>query len=143
MTDYKFKVLPDIATADVAYEVWGDSLNELFEQAAYAVTDCGVELSTVEEKEERNIEVEDEDIEHLLFDFLSELIFLKDAELFLPKKVIVNIDEKNHKLQAIIKGEAIDQQKHKLKTDVKAMTYHMFKLEKMDKGYKATFILDI
>jgi len=141
--EYKFKIHPEIATADVAYEVWGDSLNELFEQSAYALTDCNVELSSVDEKEERTVEIQDEDTDHLLFDFLSELIFLKDAESFLPKTIKVTIDEVTHKLQAILKGETIDAQKHHLKTDVKAMTYHMFKLEKTDKGYKALFILDI
>lgn len=141
----KYKVLEKIATADIAFEAYGKDLNELFENSALAVFEESADLGKVEEKEKKIIKVEADDIEDLLYDFLSEIIFLKDTYSFLFKKSTVKIDKKNQKynLNANLFGEKIDRKKHELGNDIKAITLHMFKIEKTKKGFKALFVVDI
>ncbi|NQV09031.1 archease, partial [Candidatus Woesearchaeota archaeon] len=136
----KYKFLPDIATADIAFEAEAETLEELFTACALALEDSMVDLKGVEEKETKIIELESKDIERLLFDWLGELIFLKDSEDLLFSKF--NITIKEDKLKAECIGEKINKHKHELKNDVKAVTLHRFKVEESKHGWKASVILD-
>ena len=132
-------------TADVLFEAEGKDLDELFEACGLATEETQVDLKDVEEKIKKEISLEKDNIEMLLFDFLQELIFLKDAELLLFSSIKVSITEKNKKyrLKAVLKGEKLDQKKHELKVDVKAVTLHRFEVGKVGKGWFARVILDI
>lgn len=140
----KFKFLEKIAIADVAFEAYGNTLEELFESSAQAVFEAMVSLETVEEKETEKIELESVKIEDLLFDWLSELVYLKDAKATLFKNFKVRIqDNKKYRLKAEAKGEKIDRNKHHLRVDVKAVTYHMLEVKREEGKWTAQVILDI
>jgi SHS2 domain-containing protein len=139
-----YKFLEDIAIADVAFEATGKNLEELFVSCALATTEVMVDLKDLSTKIKKEIKIENKDIEILLYEFLSELIFLKDAESLLFSKFDVKIKEnKNYELAAKIAGDKINPEKQELKADVKAVTMHMFEVKKIDKGWKARIILDI
>ena len=53
------------------------------------------------------------------------------------------IQNKIFKLNAILKGDTINPAKQQLENDIKAVTMHMFKIEKSKSGYKATIVVDI
>ena len=135
----KYKVLDH--TADVMFEGYGKNLNELFENSAIATTDVMVDRKTLGKKIKKEIKIENKRIDSLLFDFLEEIIYLKDAEELLFKEFKVSI--KDGKLKAICSGEKIDREKHKLKLDVKAVTLHKFEVKQVKNKWKAVFILDI
>lgn len=137
----KFKFLEKVAIADVAFEAYGKNLNELFENCAMAVAETMADTKTVESKIKKEIKLENEKIDQLLFDFVQELIYLKDAEVLLFSKF--DVDVKNGKLKAICYGDKIDIKKQKLRNDVKAITYHMYKVEKLKDKYKVTIVLDV
>src|SRR3989338_9228510 len=140
----KYKFLEDVAIADIAYEAYGKDLNELFENAAMAIFELSANLKTIQAKKKLEIELENEKIENLLYDFLSEILFLKDSKYMVFKKVKVSIKEnKKYQLKAIIEGDTINPQKQQLENDIKAVTMHMFKIEKIENGYKATIVVDI
>lgn len=132
-------------TADVLFEAEGKDLGELFEAAGLATEETQVELSGIKQEIKKIIELEKDNIEMLLFDFLQELIFLKDAEELLFSKIKVQIEGKNRKyfLKAEFWGEKIDPKKHELRVDVKAVTLHRFEVKKIAKGWFARVILDI
>src|SRR3989338_1527285 len=130
-------------TADVMFEAYGENLNKVFENAALATFEVQCNLKKVERKVKKKIKLKNEDMEKLLFDFLEELIYLKDAKYLLFNKFKVKIDKEKGTLTAEIKGEKINPKKHELKTDVKAITLHKFKLKKVKEGYKVRVILDI
>ncbi len=130
-------------TADVMFEAYGKNLNELFENAALATFEVQCDLKKVERKIKKKIKLKNEDMEKLLFDFLEELIYLKDAKYLLFSKFKVKIDSKKGILEAEVEGEKINPKKHELKTDVKAVTLHYFSLGETKDGYKARVILDI
>jgi SHS2 domain-containing protein len=137
----KYKVLENVAIADIAFETYGKDLNELFENTALAIFEETTNLNKVEEKKKKEIKLKAENIEDLLFDFLSEILFLKDKDSFLFKTSKVNI--KKFSLTAELKGEPINREKHELRNDIKAITLHMFKLEKTKEGFKATIVVDV
>jgi SHS2 domain-containing protein len=77
-----YKFLEDMAIADVAFEASGATLQELFESAALAVTGTMVkDVEKIRQKIKKPIGVSAENVEMLLFSFLQELIFYKDADL--------------------------------------------------------------
>ncbi len=96
-------------------------------------------------RESRVIELEAEALDLLLFQFLQELIFYKDAEQLLLRVPQVLIEERagGYKLRAEAKGERLDPTKHQLRVDVKAVTLHRFSLERTTEGWQAFVILDI
>src|SRR3989344_3712345 len=93
-------------TADVMFEAYGKSLNKLFENAALATFEVQCDLEKVERKVKKKIKLKNEDNEKLLFDFLEELIYLKDAKYLLFNKFSVKIKE--GKLEAEVEGEKIN-----------------------------------
>lgn len=140
-----YKFLEDIAIADVAFEATGKTLEELFESVALAVTNTQVkDLKSVKQKVSKEIKVESDSIEMLLFNFLQELIFLKDAELLLFSKFTIKITEdKKYKLKVKAYGEKLNMKKHELLVDVKAVSLHNFKVQETKSGWEANVILDV
>ncbi len=138
----KYKFLDH--TADIMFEAYGSSLNELFENSALATEDTMVNLKQIKPRIKKQVELENKNIENLLFDFLAELVYYKDAELLLFSKIKVTIkkDKEVYKLKAVLEGEKLTN-KHEQKVDVKAITYHKFEIKKTKINYIARVILDI
>jgi len=123
------------------FEVYGKTLNELFKNVAIATFDTMVKRSSITPKLKREIKIENKDPEKLLFDFIEELIYIKDAEYLIFKDFTIKI--KDNKLKAVLEGDKINHKKQILLTDVKAITLHKFSLKKLKNSYTATMILDI
>jgi len=128
-------------TADVGIVAYGDSLGQTFASAARALFSLIAELDNVTEVLHRDIELVAPDQESLLVAWLNELIYLFDTENVIFKRFeITKLD--NTRLKARSYGEKVDKSKHKLKTGVKAATYHMLRIEKAD-VCKAQVLFDI
>ena len=131
-------------TSDVIFEAYGKSLEELFVSAGLATEELMVELKTLSPNLKEEINVKGKDVEELLYNFLEELIFLKDTKLLLFKEFQIKIKEgKEYSLKAIAKGEVINRTKHELGRDVKAVTLHQFEVKKEKDKWKARVLIDI
>ena len=132
-------------TADVMFEAYGRDLNEVFVNAALATFDVQCNLKNVGNKIKKKIKLKNENAEDLLFEFLGELVYLKDAKylVFGRFKVEIKKVRDNYLLEAVAYGEKINPEKHELKTDVKAVTLHEFFLKKTKRGWKCRVLLDI
>ncbi|MBS3168616.1 archease [Candidatus Woesearchaeota archaeon] len=133
-------------TADVLFEAYGKNLEELFENAALATESIMVETKSIKKKEQYDIFLQASDIENLLYDFLSELIFLKDTEglLFSKFSIIITCSKGKYELNAKCEGDFIDRERHELIADAKAVTLHEFKVEqKEDRSWFSKVIIDI
>ncbi len=128
-------------TADVGIIAYGADLNQAFANAARALFSLITELDDVEEFLHRDIELTAPDEESLLVEWLNELIYLFDTENIVFKRFDVT-KLNNTQLKARSYGEKVDSSKHRLKTGVKAATYHMLKVDKGD-GYKVQVLFDI
>jgi SHS2 domain-containing protein len=141
-----FHYLEDLGTADIAFEATGRDLPELFTSAADATMNVMIEnLDTIEPREMRRIELKNDEIDMLLFDFLQELIYFKDAERLLLCVREMRIEERDgaYSLSATTAGELLDAGRHQQRADVKAVTLHDFSVEKIEGGWKASLLLDI
>jgi SHS2 domain-containing protein len=143
-----FQYRGDIAHADIAFNAWGETLEELFKGAAEATMQVMVEdLSTVQSLETVELSLVQSDEEMLLFDFLNELIFYKDARrlILLPAQLAIakNKDDGGYTLQATLQGEEIEVGRHRPRTDVKAVTMLRFSITRVAGGWQATVVLDV
>ncbi len=129
-------------TADVGIIAYGTEIKQVFANAALALFSLITELDNIREELKYDLEVASEDRESLLVEWLNELIYLFDAEHILLKKFDVH-SLSNTRLKVTCYGEKIDPSRHRIKTGVKAATYHMLRIDKDTKGYKAQIIFDI
>ena len=139
-----YRYLEELSSADAAFEATGRTLEELFSDAAIATFEVMADTKTVKRLLTREIELENKSVDGLLIDWLSELVFLKDTETILFSVFDVNIRKNDvYILKATAKGEKIDREKHSLRSDVKAVTYHMFEVTKIGDNWTARVVLDI
>jgi SHS2 domain-containing protein len=146
MRTMPYRYVEDIAIADAAFEAWGASLEALFLAAADATMNVMVaDLSSIAPREPRGLDLEADAIDLLLFQFLQEFIYFKDAEELLLRATAVDIhpQAEGFTLRGEACGERIDREKHELLVDVKAVTLHRFRVEQGSDGWRSFVILDI
>lgn len=128
-------------TADVGIRAYGTNIGQAFANAARALFSLMAELDNVGEVIYRDIELTAQDQESLLVEWLNELIYLFDVETIIFKRFEI-IEINNTRLKARGYGEKVDKSKHKLKTGVKAATYHMLRIDKGE-GCQVQVLFDI
>ena len=140
----RWTVLEEIAVADCALEIEGDSLDDLFETAARALCELMVDPATVAPTVERTVSLGAGAVDLLFYDWLSELIFLKDRdrEVFIRTQVHVTTAGP-WRLAARLQGGIIDPERTALRADPKAVTFHRFAVEETGTGWRARVVIDI
>ena len=129
-------------TADIGVNIYGATLEELFCNAAYALFDTIVNIAHVQPIHERQITIVGEDDEQLLMNWLRQLLYLFAVDGEVYREFDIRSLEAG-KLNAVIRGEPLDKQRHDFKTELKAITYHQFQLSKETDGWNATVIFDV
>lgn len=142
----KFEILEH--TADIKIRIFGESLEELFENALFAM--AGIQDTKIQGYKDTNkfqipnskinrlVKVKSIDKEALLVDFLGEVLSLSDIndEIY-PECDIIKLSDKE--IEAEVKGLKVDQ----FDEDIKAVTYHGVKVEKTGDGWMAEVVFDI
>lgn len=139
------KFIEDFATADIAFEASGKDLDELFKSSAKALFEILADAKKVSKSISKKIGLKNKVIENLLYDFLSEILYIKDLDfmIFSDCDVKTKRTKNGFKLEAILYGDKINPKKHELHSDAKAITLHQFSIEKTKNGFKAFVIVDI
>jgi len=134
-------------TADLYVASYGETLEEAFENAAYAMFEGMTDLDKVQPKLEDMVEVEGHDEQALLYNWLEALLVKFDVAGNLYSRFKIAAIEKTSagfKLKAKIWGEDFNSEKHLSKVGVKAVTYHQMEILRDAKGaVTVKFILDI
>ncbi|PKN11857.1 MAG: hypothetical protein CVU69_10285 [Deltaproteobacteria bacterium HGW-Deltaproteobacteria-4] len=141
-----FRFDDTISPADVAFAAWGATQEELFISSAAALLRTMVEApEAVARQQKLTICLEDESLDMLLWAFLSELIFYKDARRLLLHADAVEIEEREgiFQLEAQVSGEAIATDRHHCLVDVKAVTLHCFRVIHEEGCWRAVVVLDV
>ena len=81
-------------TADLGIFVHGNDINNMFENAGFALFDVMLNAEKIEEKVEYNITIESNTIDDLMVNWLSELIYVFETEDLVFKRFNINISEK-------------------------------------------------
>jgi len=135
-------------TADVSVEAIGATLEEAFEQTVYSLmeTISPSFRSIITPKIEKIIIIEAEDKEALLFDFLTEFLYIFDVEELIFNEIQIQSIKKSknkYSLKAVAKGEKFDKIKHESGTEVKAITYSFINVEEKKNRVKINIVFDI
>ena len=138
-----FRYLPDVALADIAFEAESDTVDGLFESCALAIADIMVDPSTLGASVERKLALASPDLDRLLYDFLTELIVIKDVDSLLFGSFNIRVDATEPSLKATARGEPIDRARHHLRNDVKAVTMHLFGIVHEGARWRTKVVLDI
>ncbi|MCS7054330.1 MAG: archease [Ignavibacterium sp.] len=131
-------------TADIAFEVEADSLEELFVESFYGWFNSVI-FSDNELKihSEMFIEIKADSLEQLLVDFLNELNFLLITKKILCLRIEnLTIDKRNILLNAFIRTHNLEDTSI-IKSEIKAVTYHQMEIIKKDNKYFVKVVFDI
>ena len=132
-------------TADIACEVTGDTLEELFIASAEAWRSSVVEETKYCKKEIKKFKLKASSKEQLLVDFISELNFnLFVRNWLLNLVLILEIKQKNGTwfLSTEAEGMPISQDVE-IKQEIKAVTFHQMNIEKTGNQYRTFIVFDI
>jgi len=125
----KFKFIDHIS--DLQFVAYGKTLNELFENCAYAMFEGMMPEIKVKEKFERKGNLISENLTDLLHDFLNELLFIFETEHKVFKKFIVDIKKNgNYNLNFTAIGDKSEN--YVIDVGIKGITYHELSVEKKE-----------
>ena len=134
-------------TADIQSLSWGRTLEEAFSQTALSLmTVITPNLKKISHKVQKSLKIKAEDKEALLFDFLSEFLFIFDVEGLVFNEIeikSINKINNHYELEAIVRGEEFDKKKHDVGTEVKAITYSFINIDESTEGVKIKIVFDI
>lgn len=129
-------------TADIGFKVWGGTLEELFSNAARAVTENLVEISDGIPNQTVFVQLNADSLEELLVKWLNEIVFLFETQSLMGLGFhVLQCDPKNFK--AAIHGLHWDPAQYPLKTQIKAVTFHEMSVRKKGDQFEVQVILDV
>jgi SHS2 domain-containing protein len=124
-------------TADVMILAYGSTMEECFANAAYGMMDQIIDANSVDAKVTERFSIEGGNLEDLLYNFLSEVLFIFDAKRLALSVFDVTIEDGG--LDCIARGERFDREKHSPKQEIKAVTYHMMQVNETDLSVTVLF----
>ncbi len=139
-----FEITDEHTSGDVRLTVTANSLKKLFADAAIGISAIMTEVELLGSSRKIDITLDSDNLENFLFDWMGEIIYLKDAERFLPAKVeFEDFNESTFSMKAILFGVTLDPAKHPVKTDIKAVTLYEFSLKQIGNRWHAEAVLDL
>ena len=129
-------------TADIGFEALGGTRAEVFANAGRALFHILVDPASVEPRERVEVRTQGANQSELLVNWLSELLFLQDAEGWLFRDFEV-ISLSDNSIEAAARGERFDRTRHQIRLLVKAITYHQLVLEEVAGVWRAQVYVDI
>ncbi|MEK6927280.1 MAG: archease [Nanoarchaeota archaeon] len=126
-------------TADIKIKLYGITLQEIFENSVLAVADYMSEGKKISPNKVKIIDVKGDDVNSLLYNFIEDILYLVDAEGFIPAKASITMRGNN--LHAELYGD--DTKKYTLK-HIKSPTYaEMIVKNDSKKKWIAQLVLDV
>lgn len=129
-------------TADVGILAWGDSLEELFANAARGMFALMIESHTARPAMVLSVEAHGADLSSLLVAWLNELLYRCEADEWAPSNVRV-LSVEGGRVRGELFGEPADRERHRFKGVVKAATYHLLECRKDGDLWRARVVLNV
>jgi len=129
-------------TADIAIKAYGKDLKELFSNAAYGMFDIIADLEGLKGSVSVDIDVKAPSKEELLVSWLDELLY----NFYTKGIIFFNFDIASiNDTNAIAKclGRHVGENKNRLKTEIKAATYHDLKIQENQEGLSVEIVFDV
>ena len=132
-------------TADAKFRAYGTTLEEAFQNAAVAMFNVMIDTGIISDEVSEKIELTSADLDGLLVDWLSELLYLFEVEQVVFGKFKIDCiteHDGGYSLSANAFGEPLDLTRHKFDTEVKAVTYNELKVEETMDGWVVQVVVD-
>jgi SHS2 domain-containing protein len=127
-------------TADLGIEVSGLSFEVLLINIGKAIFETQIK-GIIKSDNDVTLHVKSDTRDDLFIDWCRELLYLFSVDHFIPKEYTIDLADLS--LNADLKGDIFDPQRHKVRIEIKNPTYHNFKIERTDESYRATIIFDV
>lgn len=129
-------------TADIGLAIAADDLVTLFDEAAHGLLHLlgGRPLARVQQ--ELVVEITGFDTAELFVNWLNELLFQLETRHFYPADFRIE-RLTSTELRAVLRGEALDPDRHSFAREAKAVTHHQLLLEKTTTGWRARVYIDL
>jgi SHS2 domain-containing protein len=128
-------------TADIGFEAFGDTREEALANAATALVSLITDPDQIRTAGTREFSVAGDDWEQFLVRYLNEILYIIDAESFVPADATVTPGN-GCTAHVVLRGESRSQ-RHEIRTDVKAITYHQLRFDETETGYYIRLFVDI
>lgn len=129
-------------TADFGLEIFGDDARSLFEEAAKALFDLITPSAAPVSGNPHRVEITGDDWADLMVNWLRELLYLWNGESLLVRGVELSTVEEN-RLLATVSCEDYDPDRHEIRNEIKAVTYHQIDAGPFEDGWRARVVFDI
>jgi SHS2 domain-containing protein len=129
-------------TADFRLEIFGVDEEDLFVQAAKALTDLITDPKRLEGRRRQTVTVGGDDWSDLMVNWLRELLYLWSGEERLVSHVTLHSLEPTH-LKATVSTDAFRADRHPIRNEIKAVTYHQIDVRPWQTGWRARVVFDI
>ena len=138
-----FRVVSDRAKkGEVSLEINGQDLDQLFANSAKAVEQTLVAPQEIKKAQIRNVNLQAKNIPELLFQFLSDIVFLKETYQLLFSQYEISVNQKAVSLAGKLKGEQFDPKRHRLRMAVIGIKKGGFVLKKVGDFWRAEMTLE-
>ena len=129
-------------TADVAIRAYGKDLRELFSNAAFGMFNIIADLSGLKKTVSIDVNLEAPSPEELLISWLDEILysFYTKGIIFFEFDIV---DIADTRISAHAHGRLVGENRNRLKTEIKAATYHDLNIEEKQDGYSVEIIFDV
>ncbi|BDC35688.1 MAG: archease [Candidatus Methanoliparum thermophilum] len=131
-------------TADVKFKAYGKTLEDCFANAAKAMFNLIVPLNKINIELRQNIKIKAENLDFLLYKWLSELLYLFYGEnkLFSEFEISIIRDKDGYTLDSILYGESV-KDTHYIDIEIKAVTLHDLYVKRDNNIYTCQVVLDV
>lgn len=129
-------------TADLGFLACGNTVEDLFAHAAEALFAVLTTPANVRPTHRYEVELEAEDLEALMVQWLNELLFRFETRSLLLSRFQVH-QVKDARMNASCWGESIDPDRHRIKTGIKAATYHRISIKQRGRLWQGRVFLDL
>lgn len=127
--------------SELAVRVTGNSQADLFANSAFALFDVLTDVEAIEIKEKLPLEVEGNDRDDLMINWMRELLYLFQGSGYLLKEFQIH-DVKDKVVKAEVRGEKIDPDRHEIKQEIAAVASQHGRMEKTGNQWIAQLVFE-
>lgn len=129
-------------TADFGIHVFGADAKDLFANAAFALFDLITDINALKGSNEHKVNITGDDWPDTMVNWLRELLYLWTCKEMLVKTTDISYLTE-HELIARVNFDPYDPDRHEIKNEIKAVTYHQVQVEKGLLGWESKIIFDV
>ncbi|HUV51360.1 MAG TPA: archease [Anaerolineae bacterium] len=129
-------------TSDFGLRVFASDIKTLFADAAHAMIDQITDINELKGLNEFHVHVTGSDWPDLMVNWLREVLYLWTGEEKLVKRAqILSLSE--YELSAKVMYDTYEPDRHIIKNEIKAVTYHQIYVKSLPNGWETQIIFDV